>query len=99
MLTLKFHHTPNDYWEVYSSTSYRIETIHTEDGAAYREVTFDNDGNEISRIVGYKDEDWSVCYVVNNVGNTIDRIRAPEEAVDNNSVTAKFIREREREGK
>ena len=77
MLTLKFHDTSRDYWEVYTADRYAVE-LNQEDILAVRKVHLGIEGTEEPQRVSESDGDWDVCYVVNDRGNTIDRIISPK---------------------
>lgn len=74
MFTLKFHESRDDYWEVYPTNYYQVRTE-----LDRRHVTFSVDGNSIDQEVSNDNGDWSVCYVVNEKGETVDRIYPPQE--------------------
>jgi len=79
MFTLKFHNQDDDYWEVYHANSYSSEIVKHADGSRVREVFIEVEGKE-KLYVSNKKPHFNVCYVVNELGNTIDRIYAPEAA-------------------
>jgi hypothetical protein len=72
MLTLKFHNEHDDEWEVIAGIRYAVRS----DGGGGRNVTIWDVSGVIATVCVSPDmSDWSVCYVVNGMGNTVDRIR------------------------
>jgi len=78
MFTLKFHNQRDDYWEVYHANSYSSEIVQHAD-AKVREVFIEVEGNE-KIYISSAPAHFDVCYIVNELGNTIDRIYSPEAA-------------------
>ena len=71
MFTLKFHTVESDYWEVYHANSYSSEVVDD-----VREVFIEVEGDE-KIIVGRDKNHFNACYIVNELGNTVDRIYPP----------------------
>ncbi len=77
MFTIKLHHTINDYWEVYNAARYIVETEHDEStGHGTRTLKLYNADNEVSltTYISDMDDDWDAVYIVNDLGNTVDRV-------------------------
>jgi len=75
MFILKFHIKGDDYWEVYTTEEYRHELDETDEGIPVRRVMFD----ERTRVISRHPQDFDACYVVNEQGNTVDRVHPPKE--------------------
>jgi len=64
MMTLKFHNKSTDNWEVLSADRYSVAVIEDKKWVLASDESF-----PINSCGGF-----DVCYVVNELGNTVDRI-------------------------
>lgn len=70
MLTLKFHNKVTDKWEVIVAERYTVEREFN-DSKIVEVFTADS---RLNYTIAKDDDSFHVCYVVNNDGNTVDRI-------------------------
>ena len=79
MFTMKFHKQSNDSWEVFHADSYCVETEKDGDGNVVKTVFFECAGmpRELFVQADHDPEVFQAAYVVNDIGNTVDRILIP----------------------
>lgn len=75
MFTLKFRH--KEGWDVYETDRYQI---HNYDHAKHVHFTPGDDDQAISAVIS--EEEYNACFVVNNNGETVDRIYMPSVRVE-----------------